>query len=87
MTCASQLVSTHKLLRCVQYKAKARCAYTATKDRDIHENERSCPKPDLSSINVTNLGVDRFRVHLAVRDEPPYATPPPKDCQENLKEH
>ena len=35
------------------YKAKARWCVHFFKDPDIHEIERSCPTPELSSINVT----------------------------------
>ena len=35
------------------YKAKARWCVHGFKDPDIHEIERSCPTPDLSSINIT----------------------------------
>ena len=35
------------------YKAKARWCVRGFKDPDIHEIERSCPTPELSSINVT----------------------------------
>ena len=35
------------------YKAKARCCMHGFKDPDTREIERSCPKPDLSSINIT----------------------------------
>ena len=35
------------------YKAKARWCVHGFKDPDIHEIERSCPTPELSSINIT----------------------------------
>ena len=35
------------------YKAKARWCVHGFKDLDIHEIERSCTTPELSSINVT----------------------------------
>ena len=35
------------------YKAKARWCVHGFKDPDIHEIERSCPTPELSSINMT----------------------------------
>ena len=35
------------------YKAKARWCVHGLKDPDIHEIERSCPTPELSSINIT----------------------------------
>ena len=57
------------------------------KDPDIHEIERSCPKPDLSSINITlpttseGTLADGEKAFMqgdwSVRDEPLYATPPP----------
>ena len=62
------------------------------KDPDIHEIERSCPTPELSSINITLqiLASTTSKGTLAdgekafmqgdpsVRDEPLYATPPPE---------
>ena len=35
------------------YKAKARLFLNGFKDPDLHEIERSCPTPELSSINIT----------------------------------
>ena len=35
------------------YKAKARWCVHSFKDPDIHEIRRSCPTPELSSINIT----------------------------------
>ena len=74
------------------YKAKARCCVHGFKDPDIHEIERSCPTPELSSINITLQillsttpegtlagGEKAFmQGHPSVRDEPLYATPPPE---------
>ena len=37
----------------IGYKAKARWCVHGFKDPDIHEIERSCPTPELSSINIT----------------------------------
>ena len=62
------------------------------KDPDIHEIERSCPTPDLSSINITlqilasttseGTLADGEKAFMqgdpSVRDEPLYATPPPE---------
>ena len=71
------------------YKAKAMHGF---KDPDIHEIERSCPTPGLSSINITlqilasttseGTLVDGEKAFMqgdpSVRDEPLYATPPPE---------
>ena len=73
-------------------KAKARWCVHGFKDPDIHEIERSCPTPELSSINITLqiLASTTSEGTLAdgekelvqgdpsVRDEPLYATPPPE---------
>ena len=62
------------------------------KDPDIHEIERSCPTPELSSINITlqilastaseGTLADGEKAFMqgdpSVRDEPLYATPPPE---------
>ena len=62
------------------------------KDPDIHEIERSCPTPELSSINITwqilasttseGTLVNGEKAFMqgdpSVRDEPLYATPPPE---------
>ena len=58
-------------------------------DPDIHEIERSCPTPELSSINITlqilastasegTLADGEKAFMQGVRDEPLYATPPPE---------
>ena len=74
------------------YKAKARWCVHGFKDPDIHEIERSCPTPELSSINITlqTLASTTSEGTLAdgekafmqgdpsVREEPLYATPPSK---------
>ena len=74
------------------YKAKARWCVHGFKDPDIHEIERSCPTPELSSINITlqilasttseGTLADREKAFMqgdpSVRDEPLYATPPPE---------
>ena len=74
------------------YKAKARWCVHGFKDLDIHEIERRCPTPKLSSINnaLQILASTTSEETLAdgkkafmqgdpsVRDEPPYATPPPE---------
>ena len=52
------------------HKAKARWCVHGFKDPDIHEIERSCPTPELSSINITaDLGVDCFRGDVGRRGE------------------
>ena len=54
------------------YKAKARWCVHGFKDPDIHEMERSCPTPELSSINITLLadpGVDYVRRDVGRRGE------------------
>ena len=74
------------------YKAKARWCVHGFKDPDIHEIERSCPTPELSSINVTlqilastsseGTLADGEKVFMqgdpSVRVEPLHATPPPE---------
>ena len=74
------------------YKAKARWCVHWFKDPDLHEIERSCPTPELSSINITlqilasttseETLVDGEKAFMqgdpSVRDEPWYATPPPE---------
>ena len=74
------------------YKAKARWREHGFKDPDIHEIERSCPSPELSSINITlqilasttseGTLADGEKAFMqgdpSVRDEPLYATPPPE---------
>ena len=73
-------------------KAKARWCVHGLKDPDIHEIERSCPTPELSSINITlqilasttseGTLADGEKAFMqgdpSVRDEPLYATPPPE---------
>ena len=70
----------------------ARWCVHGFRDPDIHEIERSCTTPELSSINITLqiLASTTSEVTLAdgekafmqgnpsVRDEPLYATPPPE---------
>ena len=72
------------------YKAKASWCVHGFKDPDIHEIQRSCPTPELSSINITLqiLASTTSEGTLAdgekalmqgdpsVREEPLYATPP-----------
>ena len=72
------------------YKAKARWCVRGFEDPDIHGTERSCPTPELSSINITlqiltsttsegiSANGDRafMQGELCVRNEPLYATPP-----------
>ena len=74
------------------YKARARWCVHGFKDPDIHEIERSCPTPELSSINITlqipasttseGTLADGEKAFMqgdpSVRDEPLYATPPPE---------
>ena len=74
------------------YKAQARWCVHGFKDPDIHEIERSCPTPELSSINITlqilasttseETLADGEKAFMqgdpSVRDEPLYATPPPE---------
>ena len=75
------------------YKAKARwCVHGFFKDPDIHEIERCCPTPELSSINITlqilasstseGTLADGKRAFMqgdpTVRDEPLKATTPPE---------
>ena len=74
------------------YKAKARWCVHGFKDPDIHEIKRSCPTPELSSINITlqilastiseETLADGKKAFMqgdpSVRDEPLYATPPPE---------
>ena len=74
------------------YKAKARWCVHGFKDPDIHEIERSCPTPGLSSINITLQivasttsegtladGENSFmQGDPSVRGEPLYATSPPE---------
>ena len=73
-------------------KAKARWCVHGFKDPDIHEMERSCPTPELSSTNITpqvlastnseGTLADREKAFMqgdpSVRNEPLYATPPPE---------
>ena len=75
-----------------RYKAKARWCVHGSKDPDIHEIERSCPTPELSSINSTlqilastnseGTLADGEKAFMqgdpSVGDEPLYATPPPE---------
>ena len=74
------------------YKAKARWCVHGFKVPDIHETERSCPTPELSSINITlqilastmseGTLADGEKAFMqgdpSVGDEPSYATPPPE---------
>ena len=74
------------------YKAKARWCVHGFEDPDVHEIERSCPTPELSSINITLqiLALTASEGTLAdgdkafmqidpnVRDKPLYATAPPE---------
>ena len=73
------------------YKAKARWCVHGFKDPDVHEIERSCPTPELSSnitpqilASTTSEGTlaDGEKAFMqgdaGVRDEPLYATPPPE---------
>ena len=74
------------------YKAKARWCVHGFRDPDIHEIERSCPTPELSSINITwqilasttsegtlvNGEKALMQGDPSARDEPLYATPPPE---------
>ena len=74
------------------YKAKSRRCVHGFKDPDIHEIERSCPTPELSSINITLLilasttseetladGEKAFmQGDPSVRNEPLHATPSPE---------
>ena len=73
-------------------KAKVRWCVHGFEDPDIHEIERSCPTPELSSIKnytadpgaTTSEGMlaDGEKASMqgdpSVRDEPLYATPPPE---------
>ena len=74
------------------YKGKARWCVHDFEDPDIHEIERSCPTPELSSINITlqflasttseGTLADGEKAFMqgdpSVRDEPLYATPRPE---------
>ena len=52
------------------YKAKARWCVHGFKDPDIHEIERSCPTPELLSINITlQILVDHVRRNFSRRGE------------------
>ena len=91
-----QIISSRLVLRWKEtdtgYKAKARWCVQGFKDPDVHEVERSCPTPELSSINITLQipasttsegtladGEKAFMQGVpSVRDEPLYATPPPE---------
>ena len=93
---SERVISSRLVLRWKEtdtvYKAKARWCVHGFKDPDIHEIERSCPSPELSSISVTLqiLASSTSEETLAdgekafmqgdpsVRDEPLYATPPPE---------
>ena len=88
---SSRLVLRWKLTD-TGYKAKARWCVHGCKDPDIHEIERSCPTPELSSINITlqilasttseGTLADGEKAFMqgdpSARDEPLYATPPPE---------
>ena len=83
------------------YKAKARWCVHGFKDPDIHEIERSCPTPELSSINITlqilasttseGTLTDGEKAFMqggpCVGDEPLYATPPPEGLPGVPEEH
>ena len=89
-----QVISSRLVLRWKEtdtsYKAKARWCVHGFKDPNIHEIERSCPTPELSSFNFTLqiLALTTSEGTLAdgekafmqgdpsVREEPLYATPP-----------
>ena len=93
---SERVISSRLVLRWKEtdagYKAKARWCVHGFKDPDIHEIERSCPTPELSSINITLqiLASTTYEGTLAdgekafmqgdpsVRNEPLYATPPPE---------
>ena len=90
---SERVISSRLVLRWketdIGYKAKARWCVHGLKDRDIHEIERSCPTPELSSINITlqilastTSVADGEKAFMqgdpSVRDEPLYATPPPE---------
>ena len=74
------------------YKAKARWCVPGFKNSAIHEIERSCPTPELSSINITlqilasttseGTLADGKKAFMqgdpSVRVEPLFATPPPE---------
>ena len=93
---SERVISSRLVLRWKEtdtgYKAKARWCVHGFKDPDIHEIERSCPTPELSSINITlqilasttseGTLADGEKAFMqgdpSVRDEPLYATPPPE---------
>ena len=54
---SDRVISSRLVLRWKEtdtaYKAKARWCVHGFKDSDIHETERSCPTPEVSSINIT----------------------------------
>ena len=93
---SERVISSRPVLRWKQtdtgYNSKARWCVHVYKDPHIHEIERSCPTPELSSINITMqlLASTTSEGTLAdgekafmqgdpiVRDEPVYATPPPE---------
>ena len=88
---SERVISSRLVLRWKEtdtgYKAKARWCVHGFKDPDIHEIERSCPTPELSSINITSTTsegtlADAERAFMqgdpSVRDKPLYATPPPQ---------
>ena len=93
---SERVISSRLVLRWKEtdtgYKAKARWCVHGFKDPDIHEIERSCPTPELSSINITlqimasttseTTVADGEKAFMqgdpSVRDEPLYATPPPE---------
>ena len=74
------------------YKAKARWCVHGFEDPDVHEIERSCPTPELSSINITlqilasttseGTLADGEKTFMqsdpSVRVKPLCATPPPE---------
>ena len=93
---SERVISSRLVLRWketdTRHKAKARWCVHGFKDPDIHEIERSCPTPELSSINITlqilasttseGTLADGEKAFMqgdpSVRDEPLYAAPPPE---------
>ena len=93
---SERVISSRLVLRWKErdtgYKANARWCVHGFKDPDIHVIERSCPTPELSSINITlqilasttseGTLADGEKAFMqgdpSVRDEPLYATPPPE---------
>ena len=93
---SERVISSRLVLRWKEtdtgYKAKARWCGHGYKDPDIHEIERSCPTPDLSSINFTlqilasttsegtlaDVEKAFMQGDRGVREEPLCASPPPE---------